>query len=152
MAQICIRLALRSCVAQRADAPVAVDQVDAFASVGARCAGAFVHIRLALAAAETRRTGAVVFVNKVDTRGAVEALVTVAVVDVHLALASVKSFNAVARIVARRVVATLRVAAQFWHRTLVHILFASVALPALGALALVAILQVDAGGAVVARR
>ena len=115
-------LALRSCVAQRADAPVAVDQVDAFASVGARCACAFVHIGLALAAAETRRTGAVVFVNKVDTRGAVEALVTVAVVDVHLALASVKSFNAVARIVARRVVATLRVAAQFWHRTLVHIL------------------------------
>lgn len=75
-------LALWSCVAQRANAPVAVDQVDALASVNARATCALVYVRLTLATAEARRTSAVVLVNEIDASGAIETLMTMAVVEV----------------------------------------------------------------------
>lgn len=74
---------MRSSIAQRTDAFEAVDQIDAFASIGARAAAAFVHIELAKLSGETWRAGTVVLSDEVDASGAVEA-----VVDIQLAPAA----------------------------------------------------------------
>lgn len=62
-----------------------------------------------------------IFVDQVDTRRPVQASVAETVVDVVLTMTSVKAFQAVTSVVARRVLAVDRVAAKFWHQTLVDI-------------------------------
>ncbi len=112
---------MRSSIAQRTDAFEAVDQIDAFASIGARAAAAFIHIELAKLSGETWRAGAVVLSDEVDTSGAVEAVVPVAIVDIQLALAARKARYAAATVITRSVLAAQGVAAQFRNTALVHI-------------------------------
>lgn len=113
---------------------------------------ALVNVDLAPLAVETGSASAVVLANQIDASSAIEALMAIAIVDVVLTLATVKTFDTATGVVARCVLATQRVSAQFGHRTLVHILIASVALPAVCALAAVAVLQVGAGRPVQTRR
>lgn len=62
-----------------------------------------------------------VLVNQIDARSSVETLMAVTIVDVVLTLPTVEAFDTGARVVARRVLAAQRVAAQLRHRTLVHV-------------------------------
>lgn len=92
-------------VAQRTDAFEAVDEIDAFASIGTRAAPAFIHIELAILSGETWRAGAVILSDEVDASGAIEAVVSVAVVDIQLALSARKARYATATVITGSVLA-----------------------------------------------
>lgn len=77
--------------------------------------------RIRLITAETGSADAVVFVDQIDARRSVEAFVSETIVDVVLTMTSVKAFEAVTAVVARRVLATERVAAQLGYQTFVDI-------------------------------
>jgi len=149
MTQISVRLALKSRVTDGTDAPETVDQVDAFAAIAARIAQTFVHIHFAVLSAEAFGTGAVVLVDEVDARAAVETLAA-AVVQIRLAIDTRKAFDAATRVTAGRVLARFGIAAHVTC-TFVHILIAGDTLPAVRALAPVAVFQVDASGCVQTR-